>query len=69
MLIMEMRALITDLQDKMIALLVEKQEVLADGNTVAATGLQCRIDRLKAECADIRNGAEDPPCSRRYGAN
>lgn len=57
MLIMEERALITDLQDKIIALLVERQEASSCGNVILANRLQRDIDRLRAECTDIRQSA------------
>lgn len=58
MLIVEERALITDLQDKIIALLVERQEASAEGDEALARKLQHDIDRLRTECADIRQSAE-----------
>ncbi|GEM_PF-1712589 len=56
----EKRALITDLQDKMLVLLVEEEEAQAAGNIVLAARLRCDVDRLKAECADIRRSPQDP---------
>lgn len=58
MLIVEERALITDLQDKIIELLVEQQEASADGNTSLVAKLQRDVDRMRAECTDIRQHAE-----------
>lgn len=60
MLIVEERALVTDLLDKIIVLLVAKQEACAEGNAALAKRLQRHIDRLKAECAEIRQAAEEP---------
>jgi hypothetical protein len=57
MLIAEERALVTDLQDKIIALLVEKEEACAAGNAALAGKLQHNIDRLRAECAAIQKSA------------
>ncbi len=59
MLVPEERALITDLQDKLIALLVEEQEARRNGNDDRARELQRNIDLLSAECQDIRRAAED----------
>ena len=55
----EERALIVDLQDKIIALLVEKQEARADGDERRARELQHHIDRMSAECGDIRKAAAE----------
>ena len=57
MLIVEERALLTDLQDKIIELLVERQEACAKGNAPLARKLQRDIGRLRTECADIRQSA------------
>ncbi len=59
MLIAEERALVTDLLDKIIVLLVAKQEACAEGNAALAKRLQRHIDRLRAECAGIRQSAEE----------
>ena len=59
MLIAEERALVTDLQDKIIALLVEKEEVCAAGNAALANKLQHDIDGLRAECAAIQKSARE----------
>jgi hypothetical protein len=53
------RALVTDLQDKMIVLLVEKQEASGRGDAPLARELQRKIDRLGIECRDIRRTADD----------
>ena len=64
----EERALVTDLQDKIIALLVEKQEARRGvsqrqarhrGDETLARELQRDIDRLSNECAEIRQAAGD----------
>jgi len=55
----EERALIVDLQDKIIALLVEKQEARAGADEPRASELQRRIDRMTTECKEIRRAAED----------
>lgn len=55
----EERALIVDLQDKIIALLVEKQEARASNDEPRASELQRRIDRMSTECKEIRRAAED----------
>jgi hypothetical protein len=55
----EDRALVTDLQDKIIVLLVEKQEASGGGDEALARGLQRKIDRLTAECEEIRALAAD----------
>lgn len=60
MLTVEERALITDLQDRIIALLVERQEAWAHGNATSARELTRRIDRFQAECDAIRQSAEEP---------
>ena len=57
MLIVEERALVTDLQDKIIKLLVQKEEAGTRGDAQSAENLQGDIDRLRAECADIRQSA------------
>jgi hypothetical protein len=57
MLIVEERALVVDLQDRIIALLVERQEAWARGNAGLAQELTRKIDRLRVECADIRKSA------------
>ncbi|HEV2100810.1 MAG TPA: hypothetical protein VGR45_18030 [Stellaceae bacterium] len=62
MLLPEERALVTDLQDKIISLLVERQEAWADGNAVRVERLQRDINRLRAECAAIRQCAEEHVC-------
>jgi hypothetical protein len=54
----EERALVTDLQDKIIALLVEKQEARRLGDETLVRKLQRDIDRLSNECAEIRQAAE-----------
>jgi hypothetical protein len=59
MLIVEERALVIDLQDKMIERLVERQEAWARGNGPLVHELSLQIDRLKAECADIRRSARE----------
>jgi len=58
MLIVEERALVTDLQDKIIELLVLKQEAWAGSDAALVKKLQHDIDRLRQECADIREAAE-----------
>jgi hypothetical protein len=58
MLTVEERALVTDLQDKIIELLVLKQEAWANGDAPLAKSLQRDIDRLRTECTDIRRSAE-----------
>jgi hypothetical protein len=45
--------------DKIIALLVEKQEARADGDERRARELQHHIDRMSAECGDIRKAAAE----------
>jgi hypothetical protein len=55
----EERALLVDLQDKIIALLVEKQEARADGDERRARELQRHIDRMSTECGDIRKAAAE----------
>lgn len=59
MLIAEERALVTDLQDKIIALLVEKEEACAAGNAALAKKLQRDIVRMRAECAAIQKSARE----------
>jgi hypothetical protein len=59
MLLPEERALVTDLQDKIISLLVERQEAWADGNGLLAERLQRDINRLRAECEAIQQSAEE----------
>jgi len=58
MLTVEERALLTDLQDRIIALLVERQEAWARGDRYLVEQLTRRIDRLKAECTSIRQPEE-----------
>jgi hypothetical protein len=65
MLIIEERALVTDLQDKIIALLVEQQEASSRGDEILADKLQCEIERLQTECADIRRVADEHSHRRR----
>jgi cysteinyl-tRNA synthetase len=65
MLIVEERALVTDLQDKMIERLVERQEAWARGNAPLVRELTRQIDRLRSECADIRQSAAEQLPRRR----
>jgi hypothetical protein len=58
MLDLEERALVTDLRDKIIALLVEMQEARSLGDEALARDLRRRIDRLSTECEEIRHAAE-----------
>jgi hypothetical protein len=58
MLTVEERALVTDLQDKIIELLVLKQEAWANEDTPVVKRLQRNIERLRVECTDIRRSAE-----------
>lgn len=55
MLTQEERALITSLQDRMIELLVEKEEAQRRHDGSRAAKLQSEVDELKSECACIRD--------------
>jgi len=59
MLLLEERALITDLQDKIIDLLVRKEEARRTGDEELARRLQRTIERLKVECTEIRRAAAE----------
>jgi hypothetical protein len=50
------RAMITKIQDKLIALYVYRKEASAAGNWPRVRALQTEIDRLKARLALIRGG-------------
>ena len=58
MLAPEERALVTDLWDKIIDLLVQKQEAGGTGDESSVHNLQRKINRLSAECEQIRRIAE-----------
>ena len=51
----EERALLTDLQDRMIDLLVQKDEARSRHDRSQAAEMQTGIDRLKAECDLLRH--------------
>jgi len=51
------RALVTDLQDKTIERLVEREEAWARGDAALVEELTRQIERLQAECAAIRQSA------------
>ena len=54
MLSPEERALLTDLQDRLIELLVQKDDARSHHDELRVTEAQAGIDRLKAECELIR---------------
>jgi hypothetical protein len=53
----EERALVADLQDKIIELLVGRQEAKARCDDALAEEMQVKIDRLRTECDQIRQAA------------
>jgi len=54
MLSPEERALLTNLQDRLIELLVQKDDARSRHDELCVTETQAGIDRLKAECELIR---------------
>jgi hypothetical protein len=64
MLTAEERALVTDLQDKTIERLVEREEAWARGNAALVQELTRQIDRLRAECTSIRQSAAEESARR-----
>ena len=61
MLSPEERAVVIDLQDRMIELLVQKEEAERQRDRSRSHQLQTQIDRLKTECRSIREAEESPP--------
>ena len=57
----EERALITQLQDRMIELLVEKEEAERRHDASLVEELRSEFDDLKAECDSIRMAGADAP--------
>lgn len=59
MLTEEERALVIDLQDKMLDLVEERREARASGNVGDVEKLDGEIEALRAECDKIRQSAEN----------
>ena len=51
----EKRALLTDLEDRLIELAVEKDNATGAGDQERSKKLQAEIERLRRECDQIKN--------------